>query len=288
MTATNVPSIRALKTSKFWLLGIAAGLMAVNLTLTLHHASLNLQALSLLFWFAVAALIWQKRDRLDLDSDFFASLLGVALIAAVLLKGSFSPTSNFLGVSPFISGLGMALLASGFIGLRQYWRELTLLFFLGVPFVVLRPVLDISGLTAQLSTFILWYSGFEVSRRGFEVLLPNGGVSVNMGCSGFEGIFHLLGLGALFLIFFPLRGWKTKVLVPIVAVITAFIVNGFRVAFMAFFANAKNPESLEYWHVGDGSLMFSLISVGIFGLFCWFLLRQSDIEEDSDDVAAEV
>jgi cyanoexosortase A len=282
MNALEELSLKSLTESRFWLLGIAAGLMAIHLTLTLHHGSPDLQAISFLFWFVVSSLVWQKRDRLNLESGIFPSLLGLMIIAAVLLKSATLPTSNFLGVSPFISGIGLALVASGFRGFKLYWRELLILFFLGVPKVILWPVIDISGLTARFATFILWYSGFEASRRGFEVIMPGGGVNVNMGCSGFAGMFYLLGFAVLFLILFPLKKLHKKILVLGASVAIAFVVNGFRVAIMALFANAQDEEGLHYWHVGEGSLIFMMISVGLLGLLCWFLLRQE--EPSSDEV----
>lgn len=269
-------SLKSLSESQFWLLGIAAGLMAIHLTLTLHRGSTDLQAISFLFWLAATSLVWQKRDRLNLESGIFSTLLGLLIIGAVLLKSSTLATSNFLGVSPFLSGIGLTLLASGFRGFQYYWRELLILFFLGVPKVIFWPAIDISGLTARFTTFILWYSGFNVYRRGFEVIMPGGGVNVNMGCSGLAGMFYLLSLAVLFLILFPLKKLEKKILVLSASVTIAFVVNGFRVAIMALFANVQDDRGLQYWHVGDGSLIFMMISVGLFGLFCWFMLRQEE------------
>ncbi len=278
MNALDSLSFKSLTESRYWLLGIAAGLMAIHLTLVLHRGSPDLQAISLLFWFVVASLVWGKREHLNLESGVFPSVLGLIIIGAVLLKSATLPTSNFLGVSPFISGVGLTLLASGFRGFRLYWQELLILFFLGVPKVLLWPVIDISELTARFSTFILWYSGFEVYRRGFEVIMPGGGVNVNMGCSGFTGMFYLLGFAVMFLILFPLKKLQNKILVLGSSLVIAFVVNGVRVAIMALFANAQDDEGLQYWHVGDGSLIFMMISVGLFGLLCWFLLRQEEPE----------
>jgi cyanoexosortase A len=284
MKTTRFSLVRTLKAPQFWLLAIGANLIAIHLTLTHRGGNVSLLASSLLFWLAVSSLVWKKRHDLKLESGVFASFLGIAIVTAIMLKSVSRPTSNFLGVSPFVSALGLGLLASGFAGLKQYWRELIVLFFLGVPKVLIWPIIDISVLSAQLATFILWYTGFEVRRQKFDVMLPKGGVNVNMGCSGFEGIFYLLGLAVLFLVMFPLDGLKKKILVPIVAVFIAFFVNGFRIALMAILANDQNQEALKYWHVGDGSLIFSMISVGLFGLFCYFLLRQenSEAQEESE------
>ncbi|MDY7020241.1 MAG: cyanoexosortase A [Cyanobacteriota bacterium] len=270
--------MKTLTESRFWLLGVAVGLMAIHLTLTIHRGSPDLQAISFFFWFAASSLVWQKRDRLNLTSGIFPTLLGLIVIAAVLLKSSTSATSNFLGVSPFISGVGLTLLASGFRGFRYYWQELLILFFLGVPKVLLWPVIDISGLTARFTTFILWYSGFKVYRLGFNIVMPGGAVNVNMGCSGLSGMFYLLGFAVLFLILFPLQKLQKKILVLISSLAIAFVVNGIRVAVMAFFANIQDKVSLDYWHVGDGSLIFMMISVVLFGSLYWFLLNQEEPE----------
>lgn len=275
MNNSKILSIQSLKQSDFWLKAIAAGLMAIHLTLVYHGNNISFLALSLMFWLSASSLIWEKRQHLsEENSNLLPTLLGIFIIAIVLLKSATRPTSNWLGVSPFISAIGWSLLASGFRGFWQYWRELTILFFLGVPKVLIWPVVDISGLTAKFATFILWYSGADVSLDKFNVMLPQGGVNVNMGCSGLEGMFYLLGLSILFLFMFPMEGMVKKAMVPIVAVLIAFVVNGFRIVLLAVLANAQKSEAVDYWHVGEGSLIFSMISVAIFGIFCWFLIKQ--------------
>jgi cyanoexosortase A len=283
MKAIHFPALDSLKSPPFWLLGIGSSLITIHLSLTNREGNRSLFALSLLFWFVASSLVWKKRDSLNFNSGIFASTIGLLIIAAVLLKSATLPTSNFLGVSPFLSALGLSLLASGGQGLKQYWRELTVLFFLNVPKVLLWPVVDISKITAKFATFILWYGGFDVYRSGFDIMLPKGGVNVNMGCSGLEGIFYLLGLAVLFLILYPLQELKKKIIVPLVAVAIAFFVNGFRVALMAILANAQDRKGLDYWHVGDGSLIFSMLCVGLFGLFCYFLLRLENVEPQTTE-----
>jgi cyanoexosortase A len=162
-----------------------------------------------------------------------------------------------------------------FKGFKQYWQELFLLFFLGAPELVLSPLIDVSGFTAQFSAFILWYLGFDVSRQGVYITLPQGGVEVFAGCSGLESMTHLLSLAVVYLLMFP-TSWIKKVLVPVVAVSLAFVVNGLRVALMAVLAVSSNSEAFEYWHTGSGSAIFSMIAVLIFGLFCLFLMRQEE------------
>ncbi|MGQ4646832.1 cyanoexosortase A [Lyngbya aestuarii] len=274
--------LSAIKGSQFLLLGIATGLITIHLSLTERIDGSSVSSIGLLFWLAAASLIWQKRNSLNLESDVFSSFLGILLIAVVLLRSS-SPqlTTHFLGAFPFLSGLGLALLASGFKGLRQYWQELLLLFFLGVPKAAIFPVIDISVVTAKFAAVMMWYTGFDVFQQGVTVMLPGGGVNVQPFCSGLRGIFYLLGLSVLTLVMFPVSGVK-KYFVPIIAMILAFVVNGVRVVIMAFFASTQNQKVLAYWHDGQGSLVFTLMAVMLFGLFYFFLLRQEGIQDQTD------
>lgn len=117
---------------------------------------------------------------------------------------------RFLYALPFISGLGLALIASGFRGLKQYTGELITLFFINVPKLLPEWVIyKLTLLTAKLSAFILWYTGFEVTLSGINVYLPNGSVEVLSGCSGLESISQMLGLAILFLLMFP-QNWQQK------------------------------------------------------------------------------
>jgi exosortase/archaeosortase family protein len=75
-----------------------------------------------------------------------------------------------------------------------------------------------------------------------------------------------------------------KILTPVMAVFLAFIVNGFRVALMAVLAHS-NEAAFKYWHEGDGSLIFSMLAVLIFGFFCHFLLLRNE-SENQDSMEA--
>lgn len=280
MKFTNLVSITYLKTSKFWLLGIVTGLIAIHLTLTWRAEDSSLWGISTLFWLAVGSMLWSKRHTFNLDSSLFSTGLGTILMAIVLLKSiSISGYDPFLRIFPVISGLGIALIASGFQGLKQYWRELLILCFIAPSPGALSILIDISVLTARFATAVLWYAGFEVYRQGVYVALPTGVVEVYSGCSGIETMLQLLGLALVFLLMFPTNK-IAKIIVPLVAVTTAFAINGIRVALLAVLSAPNSKQAFEYWHKGDGSLIFSMIAVLIFGLFCLFLLRQNQSDDD--------
>lgn len=287
MTPIYLRSFQTIKISKFCLLGIAAGLMALHLTITWKSDNSDLWGISVLFLAAVSSLIRKKRKTLNLETEVVSSVLGTLILAFVLFKST-SPigkypdiVDEFSYISPFISGVGLGLIASGFKGLKQYGQELIVLFFIGVPHAIIPSLIDISIFTAQFATAVLWYSGFEVARQGVNVILPTGSVEVYSGCSGMVAILYLWGLAALFLVMFP-TDWSKKILIPVVATLLAFVVNGGRVALMAVLAASSNMQAFDYWHTGAGSQLFAMTSVLFFGLFCFFIVRLNEAKnEDS-------
>jgi cyanoexosortase A len=286
MKAIDLTQVRQLNHPQFWLLATGAGLAAIHLTLIERLALPNQFGTSLLFWAAVFSLTWHKRDRLRLESDPCSSIAGICILAVVLLRSaSLTSYDSFLRISPCLSLMGVGLLASGIRGCKQYWQELVALCLLALPTGAISSLLDISPLTAKFAALVLWYAGFDVNRQGVYLYLPTGSVEVYPGCSGMESIMQLVGMAAIFLLMFPMS-WGKRLLIPAVAIGIAFVVNGIRVALMAFLIAYSSSEAFEYWHTGDGSLIFSMIAVFFLGTFCLFLLRQSPADQNVEEDAA--
>lgn len=276
MKATHFATITHLKNFQYWLVGIAAGLIAIQLTLADRSNIADLLSTSFLFWVAVSYMVWEKRHTLELESDIFSGVLGSLLIGLVLLRSTFvSGYDIFIRFSPLISVLGLGLLASGVKGLKQYWQHLTIFLCLAIPSGLPTLLIDVSTLTAKFSGLLLWYSGFEVSRQGVYLMLPTGGIEVNPGCSGVSSILQLLGISLLFLFMFPTSRIQ-KFLVPLIAISVGFVVNSIRVSMMAILVAYSSYEAFEYWHFGDGSMIFSLVAVIIFGFFCYFIIQHNE------------
>ncbi len=248
-----------------WLLSIAGALIALHLNLSQQLGRSDLFGCALLFWVTVSFLIWQKRDRLFLKSDAFSSFAGTAILALLLYKSTHLFDGDFfLRLYPLIALFGWGLLASGIKGLKQYRSEMFLLGFLAIPWEGIY-VFDLSLLTAKFSTFVLWILGFEVTRNGVWIVLPSGSIEVYNGCSGLRTMVQLLGLSWIVLAI-AIADWKQKILLPIAAILIGFTVNGVRVALMAVLVSLEDLDRFNYWHVGNGSLIFSVIAVLFFAL----------------------
>jgi len=273
---TEINWLKHVQEPKYWLLGIASGLIALHLTLTSRTNDTDLFGTMLLFWGVVAFLIWERHESLTFESGVFASFFGTSLIALILLKSSsISGYDFFIRATPFLSAISLALLASGTKGLKQYWQELLILAYTAIPPGFIGVFVDVALLTAKFSAFLLHYLGFEVVRKGVLLILEKGSVEVYHGCSGVNAMLQLLGLALVFLLMFPTTTGQ-KIILPIVAVITAFVVNAARVGLMAVLVSLSQPEAFKYWHEGNGSVIFSMIAVFIFGLFCWFAILKDD------------
>ncbi|KOP25514.1 cyanoexosortase A [Hapalosiphon sp. MRB220] len=279
MKTSKLAKVIRLDHLQFWLLIIGSGLISIHLTLVWRSGNNNLFSTSFLFWAAISFIISEKRDDLSLESGILSSFLGFSLIWIALFKSaSMTSFGGFLYALPFVFGLGLALIASGFRGLNQYTGELITLFFLNASKLLPEWVTyKLTLVTAKLSAFMLWYTGFEVTLSGINVYLPNGSVEVLSGCSGLELISQMLGLAILFLLIFP-QNWYQKILVPLVAATVGFVVNSARVALMTVIVAKDNMDAFDYWHSGNGSLLFSIVSVLIFGLFCWLLIERKESE----------
>lgn len=255
--------------SWFWLTVISISLIAIYVVLVWQSGDIAHLGMSLLFGVAAGMLFWEKRGQLRFGSTLFCKLLGGMLIGWMICQsiGSLQSYQNSLNpvlrLFPVISALGMCLFVSGASRLRQHWQELTILFFLGTPSIIASFLPDISPITAKFSGYLLWYSGFQVTLTDSYINLPTGAVQVYSGCSGLESMTYLLGLSAISLIMFPVSRFK-QITIPLLALLIGFTVNGIRVALMAVLAASQNRQAFDYWHEGDGSLIFGAAAVLIF------------------------
>jgi cyanoexosortase A len=254
---------------EYWLIGLATALITLHLTYLDRANEPNLMSLSCLLWLGIISSVWDRRDKLKLESDVFSTFLGITLIAIVLLR-SLSPVGYHIRISPLISGVGLCLMASGMQRLFHYWRELLVLSLLALYpiFAGFLQAIDLATLTAKFSTLTLWAGGFNAHREGIKILLPTGKVEVYGACSGVDSIILMLCIAVLFLLIIPLKKQHQLICFSI-AILIGFVVNAVRVSVLAVLVAFSHSEAFEYWHGGDGSFIFSMISVFLFGGFCW-------------------
>ncbi|GFE68551.1 cyanoexosortase A [Chroococcus sp. FPU101] len=260
---------RYLQKPTYWLLALGVALATLHLTILDRAGEPNLMSLSILLWLAIGSLLWDKRHNLHLESDLVSTLVGFSLIMLILCRG-LAPTGYHLKISPFVSGFGLALMASGVKRLLDYWKELLILGLLVLysPLANVLQAINLPLITAKASTFLLWLTGFKVYREGVFINLPTGKVEVYGACSGIDSILLMLCIAVLFFLLIPIKTIQRIVCIGL-AIFLGFIVNAARVSLMAILVASRDMEAFDYWHGKDGSLIFSVIGVALFGLFCW-------------------
>ncbi|MGB3208937.1 MAG: cyanoexosortase A [Crinalium sp.] len=277
-----------LRNPNFWLLGITGCLIAINLNITWTTSqSIDQVVFKIIAWCAALFLSWQQRHYLCLKSDVTSTIIGLLFIAWVMFRSLFSSITDdvFVNISPLISVLSICFLASGLNNLKQYTRELAIVFVSIFPSEPLLPILGkvigvdisilVSTITSKFSAFVLWYLGFETERLGVNIILPGGAITIYDRCSGLSDMILLLQIACIVLVIFSLGTYK-KLILLITAVILAFIVNSVRVALMAFLVAFSNRSAFDYWHGGDGAQIFSTIAIFVFWWFCKFLVTQNE------------
>lgn len=284
----------------FWLLALAAGLTAIYLTLVWRADDTAHLGMSGLFLLAVGSLLWDRRSNLSFTGNRTSTLVGTVLVGVVLWASNFLVNSDALSkssgnlefyllrLSPFFAALGVALLASKFQQVKQFWRELVIIFFMGAPSVIAISLTDISPITAKFSTFLLWYTGFNVVLQDTYIYVAlneaaQGVVEVYEGCSGIEAMTYLLGLSVVCLVMFPIARFK-RFFIPLIAVTIGFVINAIRVALMAVLSASGDRSAFDYWHEGDGSLLFGLFSVLAFGGLYMVLLHLEEMNQNRSNI----
>lgn len=272
MKVLSLVPVQLLHSSKFYLFGIAVGLVVYQLLLTWQISNdIDQLTINALFLGAILYSLWGKQSKLSLESDMFSSFLGLLLIVLVLSKSIslFWFETSFLRVIPLTTACGLALLASGMRGLKQYWKELIILFLLSLPpslFVsIINHLLQITVLTAKVSTFILWYLGFTLSRQGDTMILNNGAVMVTPECTGISTALLLIKLAIIYILIFP-TSWRERILGISGAIGISFITSTIRVTMLV--TVVSDSAAFHYWHGGAGNQIFSTISILCFGVFC--------------------
>jgi cyanoexosortase A len=255
----------------FWLGLTGLGLIALHLTLTWKLTQQTDQmVLNVLFWGAIASLLWQRRSSLNLNSDWISSTIASVIMGLVLMKSLslFWFESPFVRLFPGLAALSLGLLASG-PRLSQYWREGLMVLTLMIPGGALSQILEpqigvaIQTLLAQTITFLLHYTGMDVMRRGTEIVMSNGAVRVEYGCTGIPILILLIQLSILLVLLFPMRGYRQSYIFGIASTI-AFALGVIRITIMSLVVNQR--PVFEFWHGPPGAQIFSTLAIALFAL----------------------
>ena len=260
-------------------------LIAINLTLVGRLAeNIDETAIQILTWTVAILLVIRNRPNLKFESTPSAIAVGSLLIIWVLIKSLLTRriTDILFILTPIMATIGVALIASGWKGLRQYWQPILLAATLGIPtsflFAAIEKIIPVNVFTAQFANSVLWYGGVKVAQQGIEIFSQYGAVLVARGCAGLPPILMLVRITLMFVLVFPVSRFHMWILFSS-AIAIAFIVNSARVALLVIVSS--QADSFKYWHTGDGSQIFSVVAVSMLLALCNWLTRDDGEYEEA-------
>lgn len=226
-------------------------------------------------WAGLIFLLWQKKEQINLESDYLSSIMGFLLIGLILMKSVnlFWFEASFIKVIPLLGIIGLLLITSGFKSLKNYAREIIILTIFIIPSDslerIVNRVFQVNVLTAKMSTMFLWYSGIEVSSDGAIINFPDSSVFVDYPCTGVSSMLILLKLSILAICVFN-KSLKITIFLTFISIIIGFFLGVIRASILALII--KDTELFNYWHGDDGGSIFAMISMGVFALIYNFIL----------------
>jgi cyanoexosortase A len=275
LTSTGVVGLRDRVAAPRWIIVVFLILVLGDLFLVYRHESSGQFGITMVCWMAVWMSLGRRPPAAGRAGHGWMGLVLGGLLLGGLLVGILRTGESWtpiLALYPLWAGIALSLVAGGFLGPVRYWRELLILFFLGIPHGFLLGVVNLSRITAQFAAFLLHYMGREVRLTGTEIALPGGAVEVVKSCDGTGAMAYLACLAVVFLVLFPTNRWQRVIMVPL-AVGIAFLTNGLRVALLAIIESSAGPHSFDYWHTGTGAMLWTGLPVLLFGLICFAVLH---------------
>jgi cyanoexosortase A len=255
--------------AKMWLFFATANLALWHGVINNRIGSKDLVTTSF-FWFVTLFLLWKRRENLVIAPKPLATLVGFSILGWVIYRGlALFWFENFLvQLLPLPALFALALIASGWGGLKQYLRPFLAL----VTFSVLGSLIELflkshpagfslPEFTAQVSSFLLHYLGFDVMQEGVFIALINSGrgVEVIYYCTGGPLIALMLQLTLGLVLVVPLnRRLISKFLIYLVSI--GFILGCIRVIILTMLVG---EPGFHYWHGPQGNKIFSLIAFTI-------------------------
>ena len=268
----------------FLLLFIFGLISAINLTLySLVDKDVQNWSYLLLLYIGILFNIYYRRNHIAFVSKFPANVIGFCLVIIPYINAGFLVEVIWVYwyFIALISATGLALLASGFQGIKQFQKELAIIvIFPTFIFIFIRLLSVLSSrfsvtiISAKITSFVLWYLGFDSVNQGTIVYVNGGAIDVYDGCTGIPLLLMLLRLSMTLVILFPFL-LKNIYLPFILSFLISAIFSIGRLIIMALVVTDK--PAFHYWHGDEGGNIFALLSFLCFGAIILLLSPNNQI-----------
>ncbi|MCT0229508.1 exosortase/archaeosortase family protein [Synechococcus sp. CS-1324] len=281
----QIPKLPAATSRNLWFL--TAALVAIHnlwVIQTTQDAT-TLLVFSLLCWWGALTCMEDRLDSLHPNPSWPSLVAGSVLLLWCLVRSAvILDRDSMIYIVGVVQVVALALLCKPIRKLTQFWQQILIVALVPLSLFAQRffPEEPLSLITAKLATAWLAIFGFDAANSGRVVTISQqASVAVAGPCTGYEQISQVLAIAVIFLLAFPLRRLHHQMLIIAFAPLIAIVCNSFRIALLNvivyFEALAESNDHwwFDFFHEGDGSLIFSGIAVC---LFAWLYLKVLDRE----------
>lgn len=265
-----------------WLLLAAVAFGWNVLMFWLSQQNETTQVLNLLLWLGIWIALEDQGSRLWPRPSRASAFGGTFLLVLTVLRSSLITNNQdrFVYLVLPLLAIALCLLNRPPGQWRRFWKPLAIAMLLPLSRLIANGALPglLIPVTAKLVWALLYAFGFRAFLHGAEVQLGSGGVLVSGACAGIGQLIFTVSVVVIFLLVFPLENWMHIGLVIAASIVCAVLVNGVRIALLAYFTSWPNQTGMpafDFLHESYGSLLFSFVAVSIEG---WIYLKLLDRE----------
>ena len=152
-----------------------------------------------------------------------------------------------------------------------------------IPFLVGKGLIMESMIKSSTATAALitdFFTSYEIHVESNIYYLGNShSIQVGSGCASVNQIAFAFQAILLFAICCPIKNKKIYSLILICSFLIAFLLNAFRIFLLGI---VTSNEVFEFWHGGQGSLLFSLLVMTCVSIVYYFFWCKENPEPDSE------
>jgi cyanoexosortase A len=252
---------------------LLAGLQAL-LSIWLVQATQHDQGITLLavvVWGGAAICMEDQLEDFRVHPSLASLVAGLTLLAYATWRSVMVLDLDSMAyVLPVIQGLGLGLMARPVRQLLIFREPLIVLSLFPLHFLAFKllPEYWLSVTTGKIGQIILLLFGVESTSVGRLFSTGGSGVSIQPACSGAGLIAQLAVIAIIFVIAYPIRSTKSKVIFLLIAPLIGYLVNACRIILLAVIVGSSLPhreQLFDFMHEEWGGLVFSGIATVILG-----------------------
>lgn len=252
---------------------LLAGLQAL-LSIWLVQATQQDQGITLLavvVWGGAAICMEDQLEDFRVRPSWPSLVAGLTLLAYATWRSVMVLDLDSMAyVLPVIQGLGLGLMARPVRQLLIFREPFIILSLFPLQFLAFKllPEYWLSVTTGKIGQIFLLLFGVESTSVGRILSIGGSGVSIQPACSGAGLIAQQAVVAVVFIMAYPIRSTKSKVIFLVIAPLIGYLVNSCRIILLALIVGGSLPQRqqlFDFMHEEWGGLIFSGIATVILG-----------------------